>query len=333
VQPEELSRYYSGKKVLITGGLGFIGSNLAHRLVGLQADVTLLDCLYPDQGGNRYNIRGIEDRVTVSTSDVRDAESTYDLVKGKDCVFHLAGQVFHVDSMRDPMEDLDLNCRGHLVLLEACRKSNPEAKVVFAGTRQVYGRPDYLPLDEDHPVRPVDINGIHKAAAEHYQRLYHEVYGLRATSLRLTNTYGPRQLMRHSRAGFTGWLVHQAIDGEEITIFGDGSQLRDFTFVEDAVEGFLLCGASDETDGKVYNLGGEKPYSLAEFADMLVALCGSGSYRLVPFPEERRRIDVGSTYCAYDRIARDVGWSPRVNLESGLRLTIDYFRQNRRHYW
>jgi UDP-glucose 4-epimerase len=234
--------------------------------------------------------------------------------------------------MKYPFTDLDINCRGQLTILEACRTNNPGVKIIFAGTRQSYGKPDYLPLDEEHPLRPVDINGIHKMAAERYHLLYHTVYGLRTCSIRLTNTYGPRQLMKHNRGGFVGWFIRQAIDGEKIDIF-EGSQLRDFTFVDDAVDAFLLCGVSDKTDGQVFNLGGEKPYTLLEFVELLLRLCQSGSYRIVTFPAERKRIDIGSVYSNYDRIKDSLGWLPNTHLETGLTQTINYFRQNKAHYW
>ncbi len=333
VRLSKLDTAYRGKKVLVTGGLGFIGSNLAHRLVALGAEVTLADCLLPDHGGNRQNITGIEDKVKVDNADIRDREKIDVLVKGQDYIFNLAGQVFHVDSMRDPLTDLDINCRGHLTLLEACRTHNTETKIVYAGTRQSYGKPDYLPIDEKHPMRPVDINGVHKLAAEWYHFLYHTVHGIRSASLRLTNTYGPRQLMKHDRGNFTGWLIRQAMDNQEIRVFGDGSQLRDFTFIDDAVDAFLRCGASARADGQAFNLAGERPYTFLEFVETLLRVCGSGSYRLVPFPEERGRIEIGSIYSSCDKIKHSLGWSPRTDLETGLARTIDYFRQNRAYYW
>ncbi len=333
VRNYELSEHYRSKKVLITGGLGFISSNLAHKLVRLGANVTLVDCLLPEAGGNLYNIKGIEERIKVNTCDIRDRESMNYLVKGQDYIFNLASQVFHIDSMSQPFNDLDINCKGHLTLMEACRTNNPEVRIVFAGTRQAYGNPEYLPLDENHPLRPIDINGIHKTAAEWYHLLYHTVYGILTTSLRLTNTYGPRQLVKHNRGGFTGWFIRQAIDNEEIQIFGDGSQLRDFTFVDDAVDAFLLSGASDKAEGQVFNLGGEKPYTILEFVELLLRLCHSGSCRVVPFPDERKRIDIGSVYSSYDKIKHSLGWSPETHLEAGLAQTIDYFRQNKSHYW
>lgn len=327
-----MDEFYQGKRVLITGGLGFIGSNLAHKLVELGARVSLVDCLMPSQGGNLFNIQGIEDKTRVNIADIRDENSTNYLVQGQDYIFNLAGQVSHVDSMRYPLVDLDINCRGQLTLLEACRQNNPGVKIVYAGTRQVYGKPDYLPVDEGHPIRPVDINGIHKQAAEWYHSLYYNVYGLRTTSLRLTNTYGPRQTIKHNRGDFTGWFIGQAIENKQIEIFGDGSQLRDFTFVDDVIDAFLLAGASEKTEGLAFNLGGEKPYTLLEFVEILLKTCRSGSYKITPFPEERRRIDIGSIYSSDATIRGILDWSPKTSLEKGLAQTVQYVKKYKEYY-
>ncbi|GFP34448.1 UDP-glucose 4-epimerase [Candidatus Hakubella thermalkaliphila] len=330
---EELESCFRKKRVLITGGLGFIGSNLALRLVELGARVLLVDCLLPEYGGNPFNIRDIRRKVTVNIADVRDEASMSYLVKGEDYIFNLAGQVSHIDSMRDPYTDLEMNCRGHLSILEACRKNNREVKIVYAGTRQQYGKPDYLPVDEKHLMHPTDVNGINKMTGEWYHLLYDEIYGVRSTSLRLTNTYGPRLLMKHDRQSFIGWFIRQIIDGETITIYGDGSQLRDFTYVDDAVEAFLLVAVSDEANGEVFNLGGEKPISLRELVELLVQINRGGRYELVPFPEDRQRIDIGSFYADYSKISRLLGWRPKVSLEEGLHRTFDYYRKYKKHYW
>ena len=324
---------FNRKKVLVTGGLGFIGSTLVRRLVELGAEVTVVDALIPDSGGNLFNVADVKERIELIIADVRDEAVAGRCVRGQDYLFNLVGQVSHIDSMHNPYIDLESNCRTHLAILEACRKHSPEVKIVFAGTRQQYGRPDYLPVDEEHPLHPRDINGIHKMTAEYYHLLYNRVYGIRTVSLRLTNTYGPRQLMRHDRQGFVYWFIRQAIDGETLRIFGDGSQLRDFTYVDDVVEAFLLAALSAEANGKVFNLGGEKPFSLLEFVRTLFEVCGGGSYTLVPFPEERCRIDIGSFYADYSKITRVLGWIPRVPLREGLRRTVAFYTSNKRHYW
>ncbi|MER3405724.1 MAG: NAD-dependent epimerase [Chloroflexota bacterium] len=318
---------------MVTGGLGFIGSNLAHRLVELGAEVLLVDSMIPGCGGNMFNIAGIEDRVTVNISDVRDQQSMEYLVQGQDYIFNLAGQVAHLASMKDPFLDLEINCRAQLSLLEACRKHNPRVKIVYTSTRQIYGKPDYLPVDEKHPLRPTDVNGINKMAGEWYHILYNNVYGIRACALRLTNTYGPRLAIKLGGIqGFIGLFIRQAIDGETLQVWG-GDQLRDLTYVDDVVEACLMAGASDVSNGQVFNLGGPQPISLRELAELIVEIAGSGSVEVRPFPEERKAIDVGSTYLDYSKIRRALGWEPKTSLEDGLARTIAFFRTHREHYW
>jgi UDP-glucose 4-epimerase len=329
---------FEGKKVLITGGLGFIGSNLAIRLVEQGADVLLVDSLIPDYGGNLFNIEPVKDKVRVNIADVRDVNGMNYLVRGQDFLFNLAGQVSHIDSMHDPYSDLEINCRAQLSILEACRHNNPQVKVVFAGTRQVYGAPEYLPVDEKHLLRPVDVNGINKMAGEWYHILYNNIYGIRALSLRLTNTYGPRLLMKHNRQGFVAWFVRLAIENEEIQIFGDGGQLRDMNYVDDVVEALLLAAVYEGANGRIFNLGNHPPVSLLEFVQELLGVCqkfgvGKGGYRLAPFPAEKKRIDIGDYYAEYSKIQQALGWRPRVPLREGLERTVAYYMEHRQHYW
>jgi UDP-glucose 4-epimerase len=319
--------FYRGRRVLVTGGLGFIGSNLARRLVDLGADVLLVDSLIPGYGGNLFNIDGIESRVRVNVADVRQQTTMNYLVRDREVIFNLAGQVSHIDSMRDPQTDLEINCRSQLTLLEACRHNNPNVKVVYAGTRQVYGRPDRLPVDETHLVRPTDINGINKVAGEYYHLVYNNVFGVRACSLRLTNVYGPRQLVKHNRQGFVGWFIRLAAEGGEIEIYGDGSQVRDFVHVDDAAEAFLLAGATDAVNGETLNVGGIEPMSLAAFARLLVEVAGAGSVRFVEWPPEKRSIDIGSFYADSSRFQAITGWTPHVALRDGLSRTVAFYRQ------
>jgi UDP-glucose 4-epimerase len=323
--------FYRGKSVLVTGGLGFIGSNLCRALADIGAKVTAVDSLLPDYGGNLFNLAGYEDKLRINIADVRGHGMKY-LVKGQQVLFNLAGQVSHIDSMNDPFTDLEINCTSQLWILEAVRQQNPDLKIVYAGTRQIYGSPQYLPVDEKHPLRPTDVNGINKISGELYHLVYHSVYGIRASSLRLTNTYGPRQLIRHSRQGFIGWFVRQALLGEQIQVFGDGSQKRDFDHVNDVVDAFLRAGASDAADGQVFNLGGEAPISLEELARLLIEIAGQGSYRLVPFPPERKRIDIGDFYGDTAKIRTTLGWAPTLPLKRGLEETLAYYRAHKDHY-
>jgi UDP-glucose 4-epimerase len=324
---------FEGKRVLITGGLGFIGSNLARALVGAGAHVLLVDSLVPEYGGSLHNIAGIEDKVTVNISDVRDVHSLRYLVRGQDVLFNLAGQTSHLDSMEDPYTDLEINCRSQLSILEACRHHNPEARVVFASTRQIYGRPQYLPVDERHPLAPVDVNGINKTAGEWYHLLYGSLYGLHVSVLRLTNTYGPRMRVRDARQTFLGHWLRLIVSGDELVVFGDGDQRRDFTYVDDAVGAFLLAAQRSEADGQIFNLGDERHVSLLELARMLVELYGSGSYRTEPFPSDRKAIDIGDYYADYGKIHAALGWQPRVSLEEGLERSLAFYRENGLFYW
>ena len=323
---------YRGRRALITGGLGFIGSNLAHRLADLGAEVTVVDALIEGCGGNLYNVADIADRVRVNICDIGDTNSMNHLVQGQDFIFNLAGQVSHIDSMRYPFLDLEMNVRAHLSLLESCRHHNPQARIIYSSTRQPYGRPEYLPVDEKHPLRPTDVNGIHKLAAEWYHRVYHDSYGLWTTSLRLTNTLGPRQLIRHNRQGFIGWFIHQVITDAEIRLFGDGSQRRDPLYVDDAVEALLTAGLSAEARGRVYNVRGQDVVSLLEFAQALVEVAGQGRYTLAPWPPARKAIDIGDFYSTNEKITQELGWEPKVSLRLGLQRTVAFYQEHKEHY-
>jgi dTDP-glucose 4,6-dehydratase/UDP-glucose 4-epimerase len=324
---------YHNKKVLITGGLGFIGSNLARALVAQGARVTIVDSLIPQYGGNLFNIADIRDKLEVNICDVRDPHAMKHLVQGKDFLFNLAGQTSHIDSMTDPQTDLEINASAQLSILEACRLNNPEIKIVFASTRQLYGKPDYLPVDEKHPIRPVDVNGINKLAGEWYHLLYNNVYGIRACALRLTNTYGPGMRVKDARQTFLGIWVRQLLEGTPIKVFGDGEQLRDFNYVDDCVNALLLAGANEQANGKVYNLGSPEVIGLKALAEKIVNLGFGGSYELVPFPEERKAIDIGDYYSDFSLISMELGWLPEVNLQKGLLNTIEYYSKHKSAYW
>jgi UDP-glucose 4-epimerase len=324
--------FYRHRPVMITGGLGFIGSNLARRLTELGADVLLVDSLIPDYGGNLFNIAGVEERVRVNIADVRQATTMNYLVRDREIIFNLAGQVSHIDSMRDPATDLDINCRSQLTLLEACRRHNPGAKVVYASTRQIYGRPDRLPVDESQLVRPTDINGINKAAGEQYHLVYNDVFGVRACSLRLTNIYGPRQLIKHNRQGFIGWFIRLALEDEEIQVFGDGSQIRDFVYVDDAAEAFLRAGATDDVNGLALNVGGHEHLTHKELVETLLSVAGTGRVRYVEWPEDKKKIDIGSFYSDSNRFRAATGWQSSVDIREGLARTMAFYRAHREHY-
>ncbi len=329
--PLSLRRVFAGKRVLITGGLGFIGSTLAREVVGLGGEVAVVDSLIPEYGGNRRNLAGIAGRVKVHVADVRDWPRLPDLVRGQDYLFNLAGQTSHMDSMTDPQTDLDINCRAQLAILEACRQHNPGIRIVFASTRQIYGKPDYLPVDEKHPLRPVDVNGINKIAGESFHLLYSRVHGIAATALRLTNTIGPRMRIKDARQTFVGVWVRRLLEGEPFEVWG-GEQLRDFTYVDDAVEAFLLAAARPSAVGEVFNLGGPPRVTLQELAEMLVAVNRGGSFVVRAFPSDRKKIDIGDYYADDRLIRKKLGWRPRTDLRTALARTVAYYRKELRHY-
>jgi len=320
-----------GKRVLITGGLGFIGSALAHRLVDIGARVILVDSLVPEYGGNMFNIAGIEDLVRVNISDVRDEYSMQYLVQGQDYLFNLAGQTSHMDSMRDPYTDLEINCRAQLSILEACKKRNPNIKIVFASTRQLYGKPDYLPVNEEHLLRPVDVNGVNKMAGEWFHILYNNVYGLHSCALRLTNTIGPRMRVKDARQTFLGIWIRLLVEGKPFEVWG-GDQVRDFTYVDDAVEAFLLAATCERANGQVFNLGGDQVVSLRTLAEMLVRANGGGEFTIRDYPPDRKPIDIGDYYGDFKRIESMLEWRPKVSLPEALERSVDFYRHHLEHY-
>jgi UDP-glucose 4-epimerase len=324
---------YRGQKVLITGGLGFIGSNLATRLVKSGASVTLLDSMHPTCGGNYFNIEPIKNDVEVVEGDSCDLDLVRRLVRGKQFIFNFAGHVSHIESMQEPFEDLHLNAVAPLTVLEACRYENRDARVVYSGTRQAYGRPESLPLEETHVLKPVDVNGVSKMAGEAFHMVYCKAHGIHTVSLRLINTYGPRQLVKHPRQGFIGWFIKQALDREEIQVFGDGQQLRSFNYIDDVVDAFVIAGMHSALKGDYFNLAGVRPIPLEEFVKILLKAAGGGSYRIVPFPSDKKAIDVGSVYSSAGKFNAATGWKARVSIEEGLTPTLEYYRRHRQHYW
>jgi nucleoside-diphosphate-sugar epimerase len=313
-------------RVAVLGGLGFIGSNLVRTLVEAGADVVVVDSLDERYGGLRDHLAGLAEDVTLMVDDVRAPGVADRAVDGADVVFNLVGQTSHLDSMKDPLGDLETNCGAQLAILESVRARAAHAKVVFASTRQLYGRPQYLPVDERHPIVPVDVNGIHKLAGEEYHRLYREVYDLHVSILRLTNTYGPRMRVRDARHTFLGEWVRRALADEEIVVFGDGSQRRDLNYVDDVVEALVVAAVNARAELSVYNLGSREVVSLLELARLLARLAGGGHVRCVAFPAERKVIDIGDYYADFTRIGDELGWQPSTSLADGLERTLAYFR-------
>ncbi len=319
------------QSVLITGGLGFIGSNLAYKLLELGAKVTVMDNLDPDSGANPFNVEDIKDQIQIIQANINDEDQMKHAVKGQKYLFNLAGQMSHLGSMQDPFKDLNVNTVGQLKLLEVCRQYNPEIGIVFAGTRQVYGRPKYLPVDENHLLTPLDNNGVSKRAGEMYHIVYNRVHGMATSVLRMTNVYGPRMRIKDDLLTFVGWWFRQLLEGKDIQIFGDGMQIRDLNYVDDVVNSLLLCAAHPSANGKIYNLGGE-PINLLNLAKLMIEVNGSGKYQIVPFPENRKRIDIGDYHGDYSLIKADVGWQPQVHLREGVSKTLEFYRLNKEHY-
>ncbi|MBT3666321.1 MAG: NAD-dependent epimerase/dehydratase family protein [Opitutae bacterium] len=322
----------SNKKVLITGGMGFIGSNLARRLVQLGNSVTVVDSLIPEYGGNLRNLHDVRDQVVVNLSDVRDPFSINELIKDQDYLFNLAGQTSHLDSMENPFIDLDINAKAQLSILEACRRNNRNIRIVYASTRQIYGKPRYLPVDEKHPLQPVDVNGINKVAGEQYHLLYQKIYGIQSSVLRLTNTYGPRMRIKDARQTFLGIWIRNLLEGKPIQIYGDGLQRRDYNYVDDLIDALIISATEDEAVGKVYNLGASDPMSLKETAEIMCQGIEGGSFTLVPFPEDRKAIDVGDFVCDYNLFSSTFGWKPKIRFGEGIKRSLEYFKNEIEYY-
>ncbi len=327
-----LASMFLHQSVLITGGLGFIGSNLAYKLLGFGAKVTIVDNLDPDSGGNPFNVEDIKEHIEVIQADINDEDQMKRAVKGQKYLFNLAGQMSHLGSMQDPFKDLNVNTIGQLRLLEVCRQNNPEIGIVFAGTRQVYGRPKYLPVDENHLLTPLDNNGVSKRAGEMYHIVYNRVHGMATSVLRMTNVYGPRMRIKDDLLTFVGWWFRQLLEGKDIQIFGDGMQIRDLNYVDDVVNALLLCAVHPAANGKIYNLGGE-PINLLNLAKLMIEVNGSGKYEIVPFPENRKRIDIGDYHGDYSLINADVGWQPQIPLQDGISKLLEFYRENKQHYF
>jgi len=329
--PDACLEAYAGTRAVITGGLGLIGSAIARRLVGLGAEVLLVDNMVPEYGGNLVNIADICDRVRVNIADIRGGYALPHLLAGQDFVFNLAAQTSHLDSMSAPEHDLAINCTAQLQLLEACRAVNPGIVIVHAGTRQIYGRPEYLPVDEHHPLRPVDVNGVNKMAGEAYHLLYHDVYGIKTCSLRLTNIYGPGMRIKDARQTFLGIWLRRIIEGEPFEVWG-GEQRRDLLYVDDAADAFLYAALTPEAQGLALNVGGGDPVSLTALAHAMIEANGGGRYEIREFPPERKRIDVGDFLIDDDRFRTLTGWRPQVGIAEGLRRSLEYYRSRLASY-
>ena len=328
-----IESFYSGKRVLITGGLGHIGSSLAHRLSSYDAKVTIVDALLPLYGGNRYNLNGIDGKVGVHLVDIRDVKAMEAVLPGQEYIFHLAGQVSHHESVRDPATDYAINVGGTTNLIEACRRVNGEATILFAGTRFQYGKIKKLPVDEEHPVNPLSPYASNKLEAEGALIRAVQEYGLRTAAVRIANPYGPRGQMKHNEYGIVNWFIRLAMEDQLITVFGSGKQLRDYIFIDDLVDAFLHVGVLPVLDGVIFNVGSGFPTPFQTMASLVVQLVGSGKVDNVPWPERYKNVETGGYVTDISKIARATGWEAQVSLEDGIRATYEFYRKYRSYYW
>lgn len=320
------------QSALVTGGAGFIGSNLVHQLVALGAKVTVYDCLLDGYGGNLANLKEINDKIQFVKGDIRDIDLLKVHVREKDFIFNYASQVSHIDSMSNPFLDIDINCRGHMSLLEACRKYNDSVKIVYNATRGQVGESKYTPVDENHPDNPPDVYGINKLAAEKYHLLYHKVYGIKTTSIRMNNTYGPRHQMKHGKYGILNWFIRRAMLSEVIEVYGDGSQTRDYNYVDDANDAALLAAQSERSNGEVFLLGSGEEIKFIDMVQLVLKAVGSGEYKQIPWPSGREAIDVKNFYVSFEKINKTLHWYPKTDLRSGLKKTVDFYRERLSEY-
>ncbi len=325
--------FYRNKRVLVTGGLGFIGSNLAVSLVELGAKVLIVDALIPQLGSNQFNVSEVKNKLTVDFSDIRAPSAMREKVVDKDVIFCLAGQVSHVDSMKEPVFDYDINVLGNLNVLEAVREFSPSAHIIYGGTRGQYGRVQHIPAVEEEKREPLDIYGVNKDTAERFYLMYHRLHQLKSSSLRIGNTYGPRHQMKHGKFGILNWFIRLALDNEEIKVFGDGSQKRDYNYVGDAVKALLMMGSSTDVFGEAFNLSSGSPMEFIELVRQVVGIAGSGRYRFTGWTGERKQIETGDFVADATKIRNRLGWQPVVTLDEGLQETVDFYRENKSHYW
>jgi UDP-glucose 4-epimerase len=324
---------FANKNVLITGGLGFIGSNLAVRLANLGAKVTVLDAMIPDYGGNEFNIYPVRDQVKVNYCDIRDESAVNYLVRNQDFIFHLAGQVCHIMSLSNPFPDIEMNITGTAIVMEACRKYNKDAIVVYTGTRGQYGESVSLPVNEEAATNPKGIYEISNLTAEKIIKVYNDVHGIRSVLLRLTNIYGPRSQMLHSRFGVCNWFVRLAVDDQTIQVYGDGSILRDFVYVDDCVDAILRTSVTPECYGEIFNVGSDIPVSFRELVSTIIDVSKSGRWEFAEFSAERKALEPGDFYSDITKINKYVGWRPQTSLADGLKQTVDYYRKHKEQYW
>ncbi len=329
----EVLRSFQGKRVLITGGAGMLGSSIALRMVEAQAHVRILDAMLPSYGGNLFNLNGVLKEIEFIQGDLQDRETVLKCVEGAQVIFNLAAQVSYIDSNKDLITDLDINCKAQINLLEACQKAGTRPKIVFASSRFVYGKIEYNPVDERHPFNCLSIYGIHKLVAEKYHKFFTLQHGIPTVSLRIANPYGPRQQMKHSKYGIVNWFVRQALEGKPLTVYGDGLQKRDYVYVEDVAWAFLYAAASDRTNGNFYNVGSGAGTAFREMAHLVAELVPGTRVVHTDWNLENQLVETGDYVTDISKIQQDAGWAPQVPLREGVARTLDFYRRHRDLYW
>lgn len=327
-----MENYYKNKNVLITGGLGFIGSNLAHKLIELGANISIIDNLNPLYGGNTFNILDKEKEIELIVNDVRDTNVIHPLIVKSDIIFHLAAQVSYIDSLNIPFEDLDLNARATLNILETCRKYNPKSKIIFSSSRMVYGKSDRAIITEQAETNPLSLYGIHKLTSEKYLLMYYKDFGIPCSILRLTNPYGPRQQVKHSKYSLVGWFIRQAMEDKVIKIYGEGLQLRDYIFVDDIVDAMIKCGETEKAIGEIINIGTGTSSKFSDMVHSVVKCVKSGKVEYIPWPENYERVETGDINVDISKLQKLTAWKPKVTLEEGIKLTYEYYKKHISNY-
>ena len=328
-----MDKSFSGKEVLITGGFGMIGSTIAGKLVRYGANVTIADSFIEPYGANSFNINDIKDSVRISITDIRDKESMKFLVRDKDIIFNLAGQVSHNDSIENPFLDADINYIGHLNVLECVRRYNKEAVILHAGSRLQFGRIQNNPVDESHPLRPKTPYALNKTAAENMYLFYNEVHQIPCVIFRIANPYGPRSQMKHSKYSMVNWFIKQAMEGKAITIFGDGEQVRDYMFVDDLADAFIFAAINQGCYGETYNVGSGVGTEFRDMVKTIIDVVGSGEIKNIPWPENYINVETGDYVTDIRKICSAINWKPKIDIETGVRLTYEYYKKHKLYYW
>jgi len=329
---DDIYNYYRNKIIVITGGLGFLGSSLAQKLVNYQAKIIIIDNLNPLYGGNYFNLNGIQNKVKIIIDDIRNEKVLIPIIKQCDMLYHFAAQVSYIDSLSMPYEDLELNARSTLQILEICRKYNSEAKIIFSSSRMVLGKIESDHISENSPTNPLSLYGIHKLTSEKYLIMYYKDFGIPFIIFRITNPYGPRQQIKHCKYSLVGWIIKQAMEGKTIKIFGDGKQLRDYIYIDDIVEAIYRCSTNDKATGEIINVASGKSTEFQMMVKEVVNIVKNGNYEFVPWPDNYEKIETGDVIADISKLLSLANWKPKYNLKEGILKTYEYYKKYLMHY-